>query len=112
MTNDKLAALIAREKKNLENYRAKSAEYADKAKKTEAKLARLEMMQDSKKFTALSDVVKQSGLSMEDVFMALQSGDLLSLQERMEAAQAAQKAEESEAKEEPSDELDPHQIEE
>ena len=92
MTSEKLNALIEKEKKNLVKFKAKKAEYDEKVKKTEAKLQQYEMLQNNDKFNALTNIVQQSGLSMEDVFAALQSGNLLDLQEQMEAAQAAQKA--------------------
>lgn len=87
MTSDKLTALIAREKKNLEGYKKKRAEYDAKIKSSEAKLQQYEMMESSEKFNAVSAAVAQSGLSLDAVLAALQSGDLLALQEQMEAVQ-------------------------
>lgn len=88
MTSDKLTALIARERKNLEGYKKKRAEYESKIKNSEAKLQQYEMMESSQKFDAVSAAVAQSGLSLDAVLAALQNGDLLALQEQMEAAQS------------------------
>lgn len=87
MKNEKLAMTIAKERKLLQSYEAKEAEYAEKIRKSKAKLQQLEMMEDSQKYNAMAAAVKASGVSMEDILAALQSGDLLALQERMEAAQ-------------------------
>ena len=98
MTSEKLAAAIAREKKNLENYEAKMAELQEKAKRCRAKLHEYEVMQNSQKFGEVVNLVKENGISLEDMLAALQSGDLLALQERMEAvkqAEAASPAEET-----------------
>lgn len=93
MSTDRFAALIEKEKKNIERYEAKKAEYEEKIKVSKANLDRYEMMQNSEKFDALSAVVQKLGLSMEDVANALRTGDLLSLQERMEAEQSKAQAE-------------------
>lgn len=87
MTTEKLANAIEKEKKLLAGYRKKRVELDDKIKKSEAKLHQYEMMQNSEKFNAVAALVSQSGLSMEAVISALQNGDLLALQEQMEAAQ-------------------------
>lgn len=92
MTSEQLTALIAKEKKTLDGLKAKKVDLEDKIRKSEAKLQQYEMMADSQKFAALSDVVKKSGISVEDVLAALQNGDLLALQEQMEASRAAQEA--------------------
>lgn len=92
MTSEKLAAAIAREKKNLENYEAKIAEYQDKARRSKAKLHDYEVMQNSQKYGEVLDLVKESGISLEDMLAALQSGDLMALQERMEAVKQEEEA--------------------
>ena len=92
MTSDKLAAAIARERKNLESYEAKMAEYQEKIRRSKAKLHDYEVMQNSQKYGEVLDLVKESGISLEDMLAALQSGDLLALQERMEAVKQAEAA--------------------
>lgn len=91
MTSEKLTQAIAKEEKQLAGYKKKRAEYDEKIKRSEAKLQQYQMMQRSEQFTAVSTAVAQNGLSIEDILTALQSGDLLALQEQMEAAQAAAK---------------------
>ncbi len=85
MTSEKLTALIEKERATLEKLKNRRAELDEKIKKSEAKLTEYEMMDNNKKFGAMASIVTQSGLSMDDVLAALQSGDLLSLQEQMEA---------------------------
>lgn len=90
MTSEKLMALIEKEKANLQKLRNRRDELDEKIKKSEAKLNEYEMMNNNKKFGAMASILTQSGLSMDDVLAALQSGDLVSLQEQMEAAQIKQ----------------------
>lgn len=87
MTSDKLASLIAKEKERLGVMIGKRAELDEKIKKSEAKIREYEMMENSRKYGALSSVVNEKGLSLDDILSALQSGDFLSLQEQMESAQ-------------------------
>lgn len=90
MTTDKLNGLIAKEKAKLEKLVEKRNEIDEQIKQCEVKLNEYEMMANSQKYDALASVVKQSGLALEDVVAALKNGDLLGLQERMEAAQKAE----------------------
>lgn len=85
MNNSKLTGLIEKEQENLEKLRKKKAELDEKIKKSEAKLQEYEMMNNSRKFDMLQGVVKGTGLSVDDIMLALQNGDFLSLQEQMEA---------------------------
>ena len=87
MKSDKLSELIKKEKENLQKLKSRRAGLDEKIKKSEAKLQEYEMMNNNQMFGAMSSIVKKSGLSMNDVLVALQSGDLVSLQEQMEAAQ-------------------------
>lgn len=87
MTSEKLTQAIEKERKLLAGYKKKRAEYDEKIKKSEGRLHQYEMMQRSEQFAAVSAVVAENGLSIEEVLAALQNGDLLALQERMEAAQ-------------------------
>jgi len=88
MTSEKLSVLIEKENAALEKYKAKREEYNEKIRKSETKLQEYKMMQNSRMFDALSDVVVKSGLSVDDILVALQSGNLLALQEQLEAAQS------------------------
>ena len=97
MTSDKLSTLIEKEKATLQKLRNRRSELDDKIKKSEAKLHEYEMMDNNKKFGAMASIVTQSGISMDDVLAALQSGDLVSLQEQMEAAQTKKENQEEQA---------------
>ena len=92
MGNNKLAGLIAKEQENIDKLKKKRADLDEKIRKSEAKLQEYEMMNNSRKFDMLQGVVKETGLSMDDIMSALQNGDFLALQEQMEA-----KAKEGEA---------------
>lgn len=89
MKSEKLTLLIEKEKSNLKNLKQKREELDEKIKQSETKLAEYEMMDNSQKYDALSNLVTQSGLSVDDLLLALQRGDLLALQEQMEGAQSA-----------------------
>lgn len=96
MTNEKLNAQIEKEKSNLDKLLKQREALDAKIKKSQTKLAEYEMLSNSQKFGALSAVVNKSGLSVDDLLAALASGDLITLQERMEAAQAEQEQAEQE----------------
>lgn len=100
MTSDKLRILIEKEKNRLERLKTKRAELDESIKQSEAKLNEYEMMDNSQKFGAISDVVSRSGLSVEDLLAALQKGDLLSLQEQIEEKQTAKNETENDVSEE------------
>lgn len=85
-----LEEMIKKEEGNLKRYKDKMAEYATKVKATESRLAELNMMKDSQQLNQIQNMMSQNGLSMADFLAALQSGDMLTLQEKMEASQEAQ----------------------
>ena len=58
-----------------------------KIKKVQANLEKYKLIQNSNKYSAIEESAQNMGVSIEDVLAALKSGDMLSLQERMEAAQ-------------------------
>lgn len=87
MTSEKLTELINKERSNLKKLTEKKAEIDAKIKKCEAKLQEYEMMSNSQQFGTLTSAISKSGLSVDDLLSALKNGDLLSLQEKMEASQ-------------------------
>lgn len=89
MTSEKLNELITREKNSLKKLYEKRAEIDAKIKKGETKLQEYEMMSNSQQFGALTSVISKNGLSVDDLLAAIQNGDLLTLQEKLEAAQNA-----------------------
>ena len=58
-----------------------------KIKKVQANLEKYKLIQNSNTYSAIEESAQIMGVSIEDVLAALKSGDMLSLQERMEAAQ-------------------------
>lgn len=58
-----------------------------KIKRVQANLEKYKLIQNSNKYSAIEESAQIMGVSIEDVLAALKSGDMLSLQERMEAAQ-------------------------
>lgn len=95
MASNNLEDMIKREEGNLNRYKAKQAEYAAKVKATETKLTELNMMRDSQQLNQLADMMSKSGLTLAELMAAMQSGDMLTLQEKMDAA-ASQPAEDTE----------------
>ena len=96
MSNEKqtnLSVMIEREETILKKYKAKRAEYDEKIKKSEAKLHEYRMMENSQMFNTISEAARNKGLSVDDIITALQTGDLISLQEQLEAAQSKLRAE-------------------
>lgn len=87
MTSEKLTELINKERSNLKKLTEKKAEIDAKIKKSESKLQEYEMMSNSQQFGTLTSAISKSGLSVDDLLSALKNGDLLSLQEKMEASQ-------------------------
>lgn len=69
-----------------------------KIKKVQANLEKYKLIQNSDKYSAIEESAQIMGVSIEDVLAALKSGDMLSLQERMEVAQ--EKSHEDTAKQE------------
>lgn len=86
MTSDKLNILIEKERNNLKKLKVKKTDLEDKIKNSEGKLKQYEIMKNNDTFNILSGIVQQKGLTVEEVLSALQTGDLLSLQEQMESS--------------------------
>ena len=97
MTSEKLTTLIEKEKNTLNKLYSQKEALDAKIKKSQTKLAEYEMLANNQKYGTLTSVASKSGLSVDDLLAALQSGDLLALQERMEAAQNANEQSEQES---------------
>lgn len=87
MAKKDLSEKIRLEEEKLAELKEKRAEIDKKIKKSEANLEKYYLTQNNERYIALQKATEQSGVSMADVLAALQSGDLIGLQERIEAAQ-------------------------
>ena len=93
MANRDLNEKIKQESEKLKGLREKRAELDQKIKKSESVLERFQLMQNNEQYEAIQKATENSGLSIDDILSALHSGDMLGLQERMEAAKAKAEAE-------------------
>lgn len=82
---NKLNEKIVKEQEKLNTYKEKRADLDEKIKECEANIERLTLTKNSQKYEVFSNTVQKNGLTMDDILSALQSGDFLSLQEKMEA---------------------------
>lgn len=82
-----LAEKIEMETAKLATLTKKRDDLDKKIKKVQANLEKYKLIQNSNKYSAIEESAQIMGVSIEDVLAALKSGDMLSLQERMEAAQ-------------------------
>lgn len=93
-----LAEKIEMESAKLVTLTKKRNDLDKKIKKVEANLEKYKLIQNNNKYSAIEESAQIMGVSVEDVLAALKSGDMISLQERMEAAQ--EKAKEDTAEQE------------
>lgn len=93
-----LAEKIEMESAKLVTLIKKRNDLDKKIKKVEANLEKYKLIQNNNKYSAIEESAQVMGVSVEDVLAALKSGDMISLQERMEAAQ--EKAKEDTAEQE------------
>ena len=54
-------------------------------KECESNIERLTLLKDNQKYTSFANSVQKKGLTVEDIISALQTGDFLSLQEKIES---------------------------
>lgn len=79
-----LDELIAEENTKLNKLVDKRAKIDDAIKKAKSNIDKYTLAKDREKVTALSNALDGKGVNIDDVLAAIQSGDLLSLQEKME----------------------------
>lgn len=70
--------------KEKENYK----KYAVKAQKAKEKIENLEALIYTKKFSEATDVVREKGLTLDELMAAVKRGDFSSLQERINQNQS------------------------
>ena len=80
-----LAEKIDQETAKLNDLIKKRTELDQKIKKTQETLEKYKLVKNNQKLIALEQATVGTGITAEDILDALQSGDFLALQERMEA---------------------------
>ena len=86
MNNEALIAVIEKEKAKLRTLEVKKATIEDKIKKCRGSIQKYELMQNNAMFTSFTSLLDNKGVSFEDILSALQCGDLLGLQEKIDSA--------------------------
>lgn len=82
---EKIHEKRAKEQEKLNGLLEKKAEIDERIKESENRIKKYTMMINEQKFTEVNDVISSTGLSLEEVMLAIKSGDLLSLQEKIES---------------------------
>lgn len=91
-----LDSVIAAEKAKLAKLEEKQADIAIKIKTCKSNINKYTLMKNSNQFNALSNALDGKGISIEDILSAVSSGDLLGLQEKLEAVTASASNDEEE----------------
>lgn len=88
MASDKLTLKekIEREEKKLQDLTAKRDELNKKIRRVELNLSNYRLMENDNKLSAMNALAEGVGISVDEIMTALQNGELLSLQEKIEAA--------------------------
>ena len=85
--NKTLDSMIAAEQAKLEKLEEKASEIGKKIKACKANIEKYTLMKNNQKFNDLSNALDGKGISIEDILSAVASGDLLSLQDKIENAE-------------------------
>lgn len=75
---------LEKDEKTLKELKQKRNELNDKIKNLEENIKYNTMLLSQKKFNEVKNVISSKGLSIEEILKAVQNGDLLSLQTKME----------------------------
>lgn len=75
---------LEKEEKRLQALKSQKITIEEKIKKTEAEIEKYSNLINQKKFSEMSEVLTANGLTIDEILKAVRSGDMLSLQERME----------------------------
>lgn len=91
--NNSLDGMIEDYKAKLERVEAKQNELSKKARAYKAEIEKLELMKNNQQFNALSSVLNDKGISIDDIQAAIAAGNVLALQDMIDsAASKAEKA--------------------
>ena len=82
---NKIEEKLKKEQENLMKFKEKRATLYEKIKECESNIERLTLLKDNQKYTSFANSVQKKGLTVEDIISALQTGDFLSLQEKIES---------------------------
>lgn len=82
---NKIEGKLKKEQENLMKFKEKRATLDEKIKECESNIERLTLLKDNQKYTSFANSVQKKGLTVEDIISALQTGDFLSLQEKIES---------------------------
>ena len=91
MSTEKLQELLEREEIRLDNYKKKRTELDEKIRATEAAIQKYRVMLNNNQYLGFVSLVQEKGISLDEIMTAIQQGDLLSLQERIEELQEEEK---------------------
>jgi hypothetical protein len=83
--SESLMTLMENEQKRLASLKEKRAAIDEKIRKSEGIIQKYTLMQNSAKFSSFTDILQGTGLAFDEILSAIKSGDLLSLQEKLEA---------------------------
>ena len=75
---------LTKAEKKLQTLKEQKAVIDEKIKKTENEIERYNSIINQKKFSEVSQVLSAKGLTIDEIMRAVQAGNMLSLQERME----------------------------
>lgn len=75
---------LEKEEKRLQALKSQKITIEEKIKKTEAEIEKYSNLINQKKFSEMSEVLTANGLTIDEILKAVRSGDMLSLQERIE----------------------------
>lgn len=75
---------LEKEENRLQALKSQKITIEEKIKKTEAEIEKYSNLINQKKFSEMSEVLTANGLTIDEILKAVRSGDMLSLQERIE----------------------------
>lgn len=91
MNNLDLDNMIKKEQVRVMKLKEKRAEIDEKIKKAENNITKYTLMQDQNRYKTLTNVLEKKGVSLDDILLAFQQGDLLTLQEKIEERDIGEK---------------------
>lgn len=94
--NKTIESIIAAEKQKLARLEARYEETARKIKICKGNIEKYTMLRNNEQFSSLSNTLNDKGISIEDIMAAISSGDLLSLQIKIEGGDKTTEKSESE----------------
>lgn len=75
---------IEKKEQKLTNLKTERNKLDDRIKKLEDEIERYKNIVTQQKFSEVTQVLKSNGLTIDEIMQAVKSGDMLSLQERLE----------------------------